>query len=130
MNYTKLLRIFLWLVAIHSFTVGIFLMFSPIEIIQFFGFRGYENNFFRAQGGIFHVVMSMAYIMAVAKHIHRNLLWFSIFAKFTATIFLISYFVFVDQIITLLLSGLADFSMGIIIYFLMNSYQKSIADKL
>ena len=53
----KLFRIYMWLVALHSFCVGLALILLPLEYFPLFGFRGYEGTFFKIQGGVFHMVM-------------------------------------------------------------------------
>ena len=58
----KLLRIFLALVALHSFCVGLGLIIMPFEYFTFFGYEGYQGLFFKVQGGVFHIVMCGAYV--------------------------------------------------------------------
>jgi hypothetical protein len=112
----KLFRVFMILIALHSFSVGLGLIIIPFEYFGFFGFEGYEGNFFKIQGGVFHIVMCGAYIPA-AIHPVRNimLLRYSIFAKFTATLFLFSYCLLVEPVWMVLVSGGMDFSMGILL---------------
>lgn len=118
----KLTKLFLFLVALHSFLVGILLIFLPVNIIEIFGFQPYTQNFFRAQGGVFHIVMSFAYFMAGLNPLkYVSLLQFSFTAKFTGFVFLILYYLIVNQITLILLSGVADLLMGIVIFLL---YQK------
>ncbi|OQX77633.1 MAG: hypothetical protein B6D61_06890 [Bacteroidetes bacterium 4484_249] len=76
----KLLKLFLWLIAIHSFMVGMLLIFLPAADLAFFGFNVIEK-FFSIQGGVFHVVMSIAYVIAATNHSKSDLLiYFSIAA--------------------------------------------------
>lgn len=117
--WQKWTKIFLVLISIHSFIVGILLMLLSASAIKYFGFIGYEDNFFRVQGGIFHVVMAMAYMLPVINFSkHHSIMIFIIIAKITATVFLISYYLISAPIITVLLSGISDFAMGIIMLFL------------
>ena len=112
----KVFRIFLYLVAIHTFCVGIGLIFMPLDIYGFFGFEGYQGNFFKIQAGVFHLVMCGAYIpAAINPQGNRSLLLFAVFAKFTATVFLISYSLFRESIWMVLFSGIFDFLMGLVI---------------
>lgn len=113
----KWFKIIMWLIAIHSFVVSIGLIFLPANIITLFGFEFHENNFFRAQGGVFHIVMVVVYIMAV-NNINKSLdfVKLSIIAKLIGTVFLLSYFFIINPIITVLLSGVSDCLMAIIIY--------------
>ena len=112
----KLLRIFLYLIALHSFCVGLGLIIIPFEYFSFFGFEGYQGNFFRIQGGVFHIVMCGAYLPAAINPVRNNLLMrFSIFAKFAATVFLLSYCLFVESVWMVLASGGMDFIMGLLL---------------
>ena len=109
-------KIFLWLVALHTFCVAVGLMFLPLGYYGFFGFRGYEGEFFKIQAGVFHIVMCGAYVpAAINPERYRILILFSIFAKFTATLFLFSYSLFLDMVWMVLVSGIMDFLMGIIL---------------
>lgn len=94
-------------------------MFFPSGYFVEFGYHTISENFFRAQGGIFHIVMAAAYLTAAADPIKNKIMVkFSISAKLIATIFLLGYFFFFDQILVILLSGIGDFAMGAIIFFL------------
>jgi hypothetical protein len=112
----KYLRIFLWLVAIHSFCVGLGLMLIPLEYYDFFGFGNYQGSFFKIQAGIFHMVLVIAYVFAARDPVkYRVLILFSILAKFIATLFLIGYSFFAEMVWMVLVSGIADFLMGLIL---------------
>ncbi|MEJ2545359.1 MAG: hypothetical protein P8Y99_14925 [Calditrichaceae bacterium] len=115
----KVIRTFLILVALHSFVVGINLISFPSEWMQQFGFNAITENFFKVQGGIFHVVMTIAYLLGAWKPVeHRIMIIFAIIAKFLATIFLITYFFISGSTIVILLSAISDFTMAIILLFL------------
>ena len=114
--HMKLLKVFLWLVALHSFCVGLGLMLIPLEYYDIFGFADYQGNFFKIQAGVFHLVMVMAYVMAALDPVkNRMMIVFSMLAKFTATIFLLSYAILGDMIWMVIVSGIADFLMGLIL---------------
>ena len=116
-NYRKIHQWILWLVALHSIGFGLSLILLPIPVIEFFGFR-LEDKFFAVQGGVFHIVVSVAYIMAALDPgDSRKLIVLSCSAKFMATIFLISYYAFVSRIFMVIFSGVADFAMGAAILF-------------
>lgn len=109
----RLLRIFLGLVALHSFCVGLGLIILPLEYFSFFGYEGYQGSFFKIQGGVFHIVMCGAYVpAALDPRKYIILVRFSIFAKFIATVFLLSYVLFAGMIWMVLVSGIMDFIMG------------------
>jgi len=112
----KLLKIFLILVAIHSCCVGLGLMIIPLDYYDLFGFYDYSGNFFKIQAGVFHIVMSGAYVLAARDPVRNQvLILFSIFAKMIATVFLISYAVFIDMVWMVLASGIFDFLMGLVL---------------
>ncbi len=118
-NYEKYLSVFLWLVAIHSILVGIGLLLVPPSFLNYFGLQNYKESFFQAQGGAFHLVVSIAYCMAaIAPHRSSQLINFIISLKLLAFAFLIIYFIFVLQSWLILVSGVADGMMGIMVLFL------------
>lgn len=115
-KYQKYLSIFLWLIGIHSFAVGIGLIFIPPSFLSNFGFVNYTESFFQAQGGIFHVAMSIAYVIAGRDVVNSSqLLRFIVIVKFLAFLFLMIYFLFMLNSWMILLSGLADGLMGAIV---------------
>lgn len=125
-NYELLLKWILWLIALHSIGFGISLIILPIPVIEFFGFHLAEK-FFAVQGGVFHIVLSLAYIMAARDPEHSSkLIILSCTAKFMATVFLLSYFFFVSPVFMIIFSGCADFLMGIAILVTYRLYKESI----
>lgn len=115
----KVIRAFLILVAIHSSVVGINLISFPSEWMQKFGFNQINESFFKAQGGVFHIVMTVAYLLGAWKPVeYRILIIFAVIAKFIATIFLITYFFTNGSTIVILLSAISDFLMGLILLYL------------
>ncbi len=126
LNVGKYLPIILWLVAIHSFFVGIGLIFMPASVMPFFGFEAYAEKFFPVQGGVFHLVMGVAYALA-AKDVERfgGLIILAIAAKFMAAIFLFTYYISIDKIWMVLLSAISDCLMGIGILLAFLSYSRN-----
>jgi hypothetical protein len=122
-DYNKYLSYFLFLIGIHSFAVGVVLLFISPSVLNFFGLIDYKESFFQAQGGVFHIAMSIAYTMAglnIEKS--KRLIQFIIAVKFLAFVFLILYYLFVFQAWLILLSGIGDGLMGLIVFIL---YQRS-----
>ena len=120
----KYLKILLWLIAIHSFCVAFLLILLGDEGMAIFGFPG-GNRFFQVQGGVFHIVMCVAYVLAsldIKKS--RPLIIFIVSAKFIATFYLLAYYLLFDPILTILLSGLADGIMGIAVLLLWQKLKK------
>jgi len=115
----KAISFFLWLVAIHSFLVGIGLIVLPSSAFEFLGFDPTFDRFFSTQGGVFHIAMSVGYAMAGYDKIkYEQLIVFTIVVKFIATIFLIAYFVFISSHWMIILSGISDLLMGVIVMYL------------
>ncbi len=124
----KQLKIFLKLVALHSFAVGIGLIILPPVYLEYFGLYGYKTSFFQAQGGVFHFVMCMAYLIA-AKYLDKSpgMVHFVIMAKSMAVIFLLTYFVFLESSWMLIASAFGDGIMALIMYLLYRQYLNNIA---
>ena len=125
--YFKYLTIFLYAVAIHSFLVGIALIFIPASALTFFGFNDYKESFFQAQGGIFHIAMSIAYFMA-ARRINNSeaLIHFIILVKLLAAVFLFSYAILAFTNWLILLSALSDGIMCAVIAYLFTHIRNEI----
>ena len=115
-DHGNILSMILWLIALHSFIVGIGLIVMPPHLMEFLGFNSCGDRFFQCQGGLFHIVMAVAYSLAALKTSKFEcLILFSIIVKFSATIFLFIYYFFAAQIWMVLLSGITDCLMGIVI---------------
>ena len=125
-NPRKRLSLLMILIAIHSFCVGVGLIIRPAELMQLFGFGTCYERFFPTQGGVFHIVMVVGYLMA-AYDVDENhsLIIFSILVKIMATVFLFIYFIAVEQIWLVLMSGFSDGLMGMAIYVALLLYLKS-----
>ena len=121
----KILSVLLWLVAIHSFLVGMGLIFLPSSVFEFLGFKSTFDRFFSTQGGVFHIAMAVGYAMA-AYDLKRfkSLIVFSIIVKFIATIFLILYYIIISPQLLIVLSGISDFLMGLVIFYLYKELSK------
>ncbi len=98
---------------------------TPAQL-SFFGFD-INEKFFSIQGGVFHMVLSVAYVMG-AENIGKSdqIITFAIVAKFIATLFLLSYFFFKNPIWMVLISGIGDFLMGIVLLIVFLNYKKKI----
>jgi len=115
----KILSVFLWLVAIHSFLVGIGLIVLPTSVFEFLGYQSTFDRFFSTQGGVFHIIMAVGYAMAgYDTKRFECLIIFSIIVKLIATVFLIIYFIIISSQLLIILSGISDFMMGLVILFL------------
>jgi len=111
--------------AVHSFLVGVGLVIQVPKVMALFGFQPCHEHFFPAQGGVFHIVMAGGYVLAALDSIrYRCLALFSIFVKAAATLFLVSYFVFIDGILMILLSGIGDGALCLALLLSFLSYDK------
>jgi hypothetical protein len=118
-NFDRLLRWFLLLVAAHTLGVGLVLVIAGSSIMGYFGFPYLESRFFQMQGGVFHLLVPYVYYKASTDpKRYEYLVVFSIAIKCVATIFLFSYYLFIESIVMVLLSGIVDAGMGLIILFL------------
>jgi hypothetical protein len=121
------LSLILWLVAAHSFCVGLGLIFLPDVLLSSFGFTPGGERFFRAQAGVFHFVMVAVYAMAAIRCVSSpDSTYLAIAAKFIAMVFLISYYLFAASIWMVLLSGLADGALGVLIAWAFSAYRRTI----
>jgi hypothetical protein len=112
--------VFRWvliLIALHSIGFGICLILFPCSVLQYFGFE-ISQKFFATQGGVFHLIISYAYLRAAFKPEHsEEMVSLACLAKFAATLFLISYYFFGTPILMVLISGFLDFLMGLAILY-------------
>ena len=112
-----LLSTVLWLIAAHSIAMGLALIIQPDILMEWSGFRSEYEHFFPAQGGVFHLLMAVAYIMgAINSKKYHYLIVFSIIVKAVATTFLIVYCITVEFKWTILIFGFVDGVMGAMIF--------------
>ena len=125
MKPRTLLSVLLYLIALHSFCVGIALIVLPLTTLEYFGYEGYTGGFFKSQAGVFHIVMSIMYFIA-ARDIdkYRILIYLTLTAKFIATVFLLGYYFIFGHIWMVLASGIGDLLMGLCVLLLWRAYQK------
>jgi hypothetical protein len=118
------------LISIHSFLVGVGLMLFPGQVMEFFGFQFVQERFFQVQAGLFHILMSICYILPVVNYNNfKNFVLFSIIVKISATIFLFIYFLFFDSILCLLLSGFGDCTMAFLLIYVYQKRVKELTEK-
>lgn len=118
--------LFMWLVAIHSFSTGLGLIFLPGPLFEKLGYSMISERFFAVQGGVFHIVMCVGYLMAaVGKDRFPGVVYLAVTAKLTATVFLLTYSFAVEWVPVVFLSGIFDFLMGVLIWFLYKQYKNS-----
>lgn len=119
----KLLSTVLWLVALHSIAMGLALIVQPNLLMKLSGFSPECERFFPAQGGVFHILMAVAYVMGATDiEKYHYLIVFSIIVKTLATLFLMVYCFAVEFKWIVLLSGIGDGVMGLIIFLALENY--------
>ena len=124
-SLAKWIRYLLWAFAIHSFFVSLGLIFIPPEFLDIFGYYDYKGSFFQTQAGVFHLVMAVAYVMAAKMAVPRcPLIWFIVTAKSMAFVFLLTYFIFAEQIWIVAFSAFTDGAMALVLYMLNVQYLK------
>jgi hypothetical protein len=111
-----LLRPYVWLVALHSYGVGLGLLVMPGLAVTVGGFPEPSTLFFMHQGGVFHLVMATAYLMEYERYGTVNLM---LMAKSVATVFLtLSWLLTPDGSWVVGVSALGDASMGALAWWL------------
>jgi hypothetical protein len=119
----RLLSTVLWLVALHSIAMGLALIVQPALLMKLSGFSSECERFFPAQGGVFHILMAVAYIMGATNiEKYHYLTVFSIIVKALATLFLMVYCFAVEFKWIVLLSGIGDGVMGLMIFLALQNY--------
>ena len=127
-NARTCLTLLLWFAAIHSFLVGLGLVLLPASAMSFFGLIPYVERFFPVQGGVFHIVMSVAYTLAAIRTDRfLQLIVFAIVAKLMAAVFLFTYYIAIDGIWVILLSGAGDGLMGLALLLAFRAYRRRLA---
>lgn len=122
----KHLSIVLWLVALHSFSMGVGLIVQPVALINFLGFGPICENFFPAQGGAFHILMGIAYLMGACNvEKYHSLIVFSIIVKTGAALFLMLYCIIADFKWFILFCAAIDATMGLLIFLSLLAYLSS-----
>jgi hypothetical protein len=104
----------LWCTALHSLATGIGLLLQPTALLTWGGWGRIAEPFFAAQGGVFHVLMSVLYVFAAWRgREQRALLVYIVFVKITAALFLLLYYFLVTPIWLVLVSGVIDGAIGV-----------------
>ncbi|KAA3617708.1 MAG: hypothetical protein D8M58_00870 [Calditrichaeota bacterium] len=122
MNPASRITVLLQLIAFHSLAVGLGLIIISSQYLELYGFKNYSSSFFQAQGGVFHIVMCIAYFMASKNLNSAIIIRFVISAKTVAVIFLFVYFLYAESIWIILLSAIADGLMALLIFIFYKQY--------
>lgn len=112
------LQAVLFIMVLHSSVTGLLLIVLPGEWISGLGLQVHSQRFFACQGGVFHILMAVAYGAGMI-HPVRNaaLIWFAVFVKVCAAVFLLSFFVMGDSVLFILLNAVLDGFLGGLLFF-------------
>jgi len=106
---SNILSLVMWAIALHSLMVGIGLVIRPTVLMEVFGFGTCYERFFPTQGGIFHIVMAIGYGMAAFNpDDHYSLVRFALIVKTVAAVYLLLYYLLIDTLLIVFLSGVID----------------------
>jgi len=73
--------------------LGVGLILFPGELVERFGFHFVNERFFQAQAGVFHILLSICYILPIFNYNNfKSLVMFFITVKMIAAGFLFIYF--------------------------------------
>jgi hypothetical protein len=111
----KLERVYVWLVALHSFAIGVGLVFLTDFSLRFAGWGEPDPAFFPRQGGAFHFVVAAGYLI---EHLRHRTVTLMITAKSIAFVFLIGLTLTSNVPWAVPFSGVADGVMGLLAYVL------------
>ena len=84
--WRKLEDVGVFLVALHSFLIGIMLIFTTVWILDFAGWSQVSHPFFPRQSGAFHIILAAGYFLEYRAYQTIRLM---LLAKATAVVFLL-----------------------------------------
>ena len=117
----------LWIFILHTCGVAISLFIFPSEYLTFLGLEGYRGRFFQTQAGLFHLVLGVAYLLALYQWQKAPpLIFFAVIAKSIAIVFLVLYYFFFEPAWIILFSAFGDGLLGIALLLL---YTRLIQEK-
>jgi hypothetical protein len=106
-------RILIILISLHSFAVGVMLMFFADWAVRFAGWAGADPVFFIWQAGAFHFVLATGYLVEYFRWRSITLL---MIAKTIAFVFLLGGSLLAEPPWSVWFSGLADGSMALVAF--------------
>ncbi len=123
LDYCRLEKWLIVLIAIHSFVIGLFLLFLTRWGAAFGGWPEVMPLFFARQAGIFHVVVASGYLIEYFRH---GSVTFLLVAKILAVAFLTGVLVFDPSTPWVVgLSALGDGAMALVVYLVHRRAQAS-----
>jgi hypothetical protein len=106
-------RILIFLISLHSFIVGMMLLFAADWAVRFAGWAGADPIFFIWQAGAFHFVLATGYLVEYSRTRTISLL---LIAKTIAFVFLVGGSLLVETPWSVWFSGFADGAMALTAY--------------
>ena len=106
-------RILIFLISLHSFIVGLMLLFAADWAVRFAGWGGADPIFFIWQAGAFHFVLATGYLVEYSRSQTVTLL---LIAKSIAFFFLLGGSLLAETPWSVWFSGFADGAMALTAY--------------
>lgn len=103
-------RALITLISLHSFIVGIMLMFFAQWAVRFAGWQGADPVFFIWQAGAFHFVLATGYLVEYAR---TRTIYLLLIAKTTAFVFLLGVSLLHETPWSVWFSGFFDGAMSL-----------------
>jgi len=111
-------RLLVGLIALHSTIVGAMFLLLPQWTMHFAGWQGIEPVFFAYQAGIFHVVLTSAYLIEYRQYGGVSIL---VTAKVIAFVFLITATIIDPIPWAVWTSGIIDGLMALVVWWVHRS---------
>lgn len=110
--WPRLLRLLVWLIAAHSFVVGLVLLFGSGWGLRLGGWTELPPVFFPMQGGAFHLVVAIGYVLEYERHRTVTLL---LIAKTIGVLFLVGVWLWSGRTLpwAVPMSAVGDAAMGV-----------------
>jgi hypothetical protein len=111
-SWPRLLRLLVWLIAAHSFVVGLVLLFASAWGLTLGGWTVLPPVFFPMQGGAFHLVVAIGYVTEYERHRSVTLL---LIAKTIGVLFLVGVWLWSGRTLpwAVPVSAVGDAAMGL-----------------
>ena len=114
-------RILIFLISLHSFIVGIMLLFAAEWAVRFAGWAGADPIFFIWQAGAFHFVLATGYLV---EYFRSRTIVLLLIAKSVAVVFLIGGSLLTEAPWSVWFSGCADGAMALAAFLVHRAVKK------